>query len=79
MFIQSIDVGLASFFREEHHKLYVHLIEDKRKLTAPQIRNSFVELCYPGYMADVTCEYVPHFFKDLGYLNPADVKLRVFN
>ena len=55
----------------------MQLIEDKGKLTAAQIRNSFVELCYSGYMAAVKCVNVPRLFTDLGYLNPADVKLRV--
>ena len=53
MFVQSIDVALASFYQEEHHKLYVKLIEDKGKLAAAQIRNASAELCYSGYMAAV--------------------------
>ena len=81
MFIQSIDVALAlalaSFYPEEHHKSYAQLIEDKGKLIAAQIRNSFVRLCYLGYMATVKRVNVPQLFKDLGCLNPADVKLRV--
>ena len=46
-------------------------------MTAAQIRNSFVELCYSGYMAAVKRVNVPQLFKDLSYLNLADVKLRV--
>ena len=70
-------MALASFYREEHHKLYVQLIEGKGKLTAAKIKISFVELCYSGYMAAVKRVNVPQLFKDLGYLNPAYVKLRV--
>ena len=55
----------------------MQLIEDKGKLTAAQIRNSFVEFSYSGYMAAVKRVNVPQLFKDLGYLYPADVKLRV--
>mmetsp|Transcript_142919 Transcript_142919/g.249339 ORF Transcript_142919/g.249339 Transcript_142919/m.249339 type:complete len:174 (-) Transcript_142919:176-697(-) len=37
MFVQSIDVALASIFREEHYKLYVKFMEHKAKLTAAKL------------------------------------------
>ena len=77
MFIQSIDVAVASFYRDQHHKLYVQLIKDKGKLTVAQMRNTFMELCYSGYMAAAKRVNVPNLFKDLGHLNPVDGKLRV--
>ena len=46
-------------------------------LLAAQIGNPAVELCSSAYMAAVKRVNVPPIFKDLGYLNPANVKLRV--
>ena len=36
-----------------------------------------MELCYSGYMTAVKRVNVPQLFKDLGYLNLADVNQRV--
>lgn len=53
MFVQSIDVALASKYREEHHRLYCTFIEGRNKLTCAESRDAFVDLTYKGYIAAV--------------------------
>ena len=71
------DVALAALYRAEHHSLYMKFMENKNVLTAAHYRNAFVHLAYRGLCAAEARINVPHVFKDLGYIDPSKVKLRI--
>ena len=48
MFVQSIDTALAALYGTAHHRLYVAHMEEKRKPTAAQPWNLFVEFATMG-------------------------------
>ena len=77
MFIQSIDTALAALYRSAHHRLYVSHMEHQAKLTAAQQRDLFVRLCYSGLTAATANLDVPAIFRDLGYIDPSETKLRI--
>ena len=64
-------------YRAEHHSLYMKFMGNKNVLTAAQCRNAFVHLAYRGLCAAEARINVPHVFKDLGYIDPSKVKLRI--
>ena len=47
-FIQVVDVFLAFLYRTCHHQLYLQMAENKRKWTAADARNAFVDLSHRG-------------------------------
>ena len=77
-FIQAIDVSFASHYRQCHHELYCTFMEGRDgRLTAAEARNAFIDLAYRGVQAAVAKLNVPQLFQDLGYIDPAQAKLRV--
>ena len=77
MFIQAIDVAQVAVYREEHHALYLQMVEGGRKVSASACRNAYIDLSYRGYMAALKRLNVPQTFQDLGYIDPTKVKLRI--
>ena len=77
MFIQAIDVALAALYRTEHHRLYMTFMENRKVLTAAQCRNAFADFAYRGLCAAEARIDIPGPLKDVGYLDPSQVKLRI--
>ena len=73
MFIQAIDVALMALCREEHHALYMQMVEVGRKVSASACRNAYIDLPLRGNMAALKRLNVPQTFRDLGYIDPTKV------
>ena len=60
-----------------HFRLYTVHKERNPRLTAAQARDLCVELCFQGLRDAANMVDVPKVFRDLGYIDPTQAKLRV--
>ena len=72
-FIQAVDAFLAFLYRT----WYLQMAENKKKWTAADARNAFVDLSHRGLKMAKSKIDMSTNFRKLGYINPCDVQLRV--